>query len=84
MNTSFNYVISMIFTTIFVVSVSAQTVDVQIQLVTYCVNNTKLKYAQVGISVKDLKNDSVVAGVSANKNMIPASLVKSYTSAASL
>jgi len=61
----------------------AQT-SVQSKIDNYYETTKKLQPAFVGLSVVDLKNDSVIVDLNAQKNMIPASIAKLYTTSAAL
>lgn len=78
-----NFISTLVVTSFCFTGVIAQS-TIQKKLDTYCGSNAKLSYSQVGISVKDLQTDSVIASVDANKTMLPASLVKMYTTSAAL
>lgn len=50
----------------------------------YCLDEKNFFYTNVGVSVRDVETDSIVAEINGNHSMTPASIVKLYTSAAAL
>ncbi len=50
----------------------------------YCNDEKNFFYTNVAVSVRDLNSSEVIAGINQNHSMIPASIVKLYTSAAAL
>ncbi len=50
----------------------------------YCLDEKNFFYTNVGVSVRDVETDSVIAEINGNHSMTPASIVKLYTSAAAL
>lgn len=80
----FKHSIAVIFCICFATISIAQTNSLQSKIVDYYNSEQRLEPTLVGLSVVDTKTDSVIVNLNAKKRLLPASLVKLYTTAAAL
>src|SRR5690554_3600381 len=78
-----SFVIALLLSVSFV-SFAQQSNSVESKLYEMYNNDARLQSAYVGMHVVDLQNDSVVASLNAKKSMLPASIMKLYTTATAL
>ena len=78
-----SFVIALLLSVSFV-SLAQQSNSVESKLYEMYNNDARLQSAYVGLHVVDLQNDSVVASLNAKKSMLPASIMKLYTTATAL